>query len=59
MHITLAQAQSIITSRIFGEKLPPAISYKFAKLAKLLIAEMQTMEEERNSLHLLPLKGPP
>ena len=50
MHITLAQAQSIINSRIFGEKLPLAISYKFAKLAKLLIAEMQIMEEERKKL---------
>lgn len=50
MHITLAQAQSIMGSRIFAEKLPPAVSYKFAKLGKLLVGEMQTMEEERKKL---------
>ena len=50
MQITLLQGQNILQSSIFGQKLPGAISYKFAKLAKLLQAEMETVESQRRKL---------
>lgn len=50
MLITLAQASAATTSSIFGLKLPVAVSYKFAKLAKLLQAELQGFGEARKTL---------
>ena len=50
MLITFAQASAATTSSIFGLKLPVAVSYKFAKLAKLLQAELQSFDESRKTL---------
>lgn len=50
MEITLSQAQAVLSSPIFVMKLPPAVSYKFAKLGKLLSKEMEGYETERRKL---------
>lgn len=48
--LSILQAQKIITSPIFGMRLPVAVSYQFTRLAKVLQAELRTMEEERGKL---------
>jgi hypothetical protein len=50
MLITINQAQNILNSPIFGWKLPPSTSYKFAKLVKTIHGEMATFDAERLKL---------
>lgn len=50
MQITLAQATLIGTSPLFGMRLPTGISFKLARLAKLLQAELKTADGEREKL---------
>jgi hypothetical protein len=50
MQLTIAQAQLIIASPILGMRLPAAVSYKFAKMAKIIQGELQTYDAERMKL---------
>lgn len=50
MQITIAQAQNIISSPIFGLKLPMAISFQIARLGKGIQAELKTYDEELGKL---------
>lgn len=52
MNITVLQAQAISNSPIFGMRMAPAVSFKFAQLAKTLQAELKTADEERLKLIL-------
>ena len=50
MQLTPNQAQPMLSTSIFGMRLPSAISYKFAKLLKILQTEMQDVEAHRRKL---------
>lgn len=51
MQLTLLQAQQIIQSPVFGIKtLPTKTSYRFAKLAKKIQAELKDFDEARQTL---------
>lgn len=50
MKISIEQARVIMQSAIFGEKLPAATSFRFARLGKTLVQEMETFNAERVKL---------
>jgi hypothetical protein len=50
IQITIAQAQAIINSPIFGMRLPVAVGYKFSKLGKQIQGELKTAQEETSKL---------
>lgn len=50
MKITFEQAQAILYSGIFTAKLPVAAGFKFARLGKQLVGEMETFNTSRMKL---------
>jgi hypothetical protein len=50
MQITVLQARTMAFSPVFTMRMPAAISYKFAKLAKIVREEFKDSEEARNKL---------